>query len=412
MYFSTMYDYQSSSSSSTSGVTTPVDGPHPVFVAFPKPQASSPRDHSLSSSGSSTLSFNKHRVLPKSPHFFVTRPPKLSLDSSKAKPLPAAPSTPDDHSPLGAFSQTPSAEGHLRSIVSRATYVPPSLVSTKEGLLIPFPASLAGRLRTSSLRSLALPTRVKHVASVFYRDADDVEDDDSEEDRESDDDAAEAFWPRRYVPTTSRPPAPITTNTNTTTTSTSLRASPPNTRTRTFSSPSAPQRPSARIGEAVPKRPGPHVRAFTEPALSVFPRNNLQHHTINSTTGLITNRRPSLASAGVRPSRSFLEPPKSKKRAGELPGASANDGTASTSTLNPALAAVEHASRLRARCVCGVCGKAGVDYPRCPRCTATWCSRQCRISSAAAGGARHTCISAGAGPAGAVLSSRQVTIGA
>ncbi|KAK7031464.1 hypothetical protein R3P38DRAFT_816385 [Favolaschia claudopus] len=48
--------------------------------------------------------------------------------------------------------------------------------------------------------------------------------------------------------------------------------------------------------------------------------------------------------------------------------------------IHPALEALERCSRVGSRVECAACGTLGVNFPRCPRCTKTWCSRPCRMS--------------------------------
>ncbi|KAF5382760.1 hypothetical protein D9615_002929 [Tricholomella constricta] len=58
--------------------------------------------------------------------------------------------------------------------------------------------------------------------------------------------------------------------------------------------------------------------------------------------------------------------------------------------LDPILAKLERRSKLLTKKVyCGTCNKAGSDYPKCGRCDAMWCSRECRMF----GGKRHVCAS-------------------
>lgn len=59
----------------------------------------------------------------------------------------------------------------------------------------------------------------------------------------------------------------------------------------------------------------------------------------------------------------------------------------STSKLNHLLAKAERTSKFRTITECSACGKAGLDYPKCPRCEEMWCSRECRLQ----GGKRHVC---------------------
>jgi len=55
--------------------------------------------------------------------------------------------------------------------------------------------------------------------------------------------------------------------------------------------------------------------------------------------------------------------------------------------LHPVLEAVERGSKLSCRTICFTCRKAGTNFPRCPRCDETWCSRACRLQ----GGKKHSC---------------------
>lgn len=58
--------------------------------------------------------------------------------------------------------------------------------------------------------------------------------------------------------------------------------------------------------------------------------------------------------------------------------------------LDPILANLERKSRLlTTRVSCATCNKVGSGYPKCGRCEAMWCSRECRM----VGGKRHVCSS-------------------
>ena len=57
--------------------------------------------------------------------------------------------------------------------------------------------------------------------------------------------------------------------------------------------------------------------------------------------------------------------------------------------LRPILEALEDASKFRVQTSCASCGKAGSNFPCCPRCSEMWCSRECRLRST--GGKKHIC---------------------
>lgn len=58
----------------------------------------------------------------------------------------------------------------------------------------------------------------------------------------------------------------------------------------------------------------------------------------------------------------------------------------------PSLAEVEASSRLmKGHISCASCKKVGPDFPRCPRCFESWCSRECRLT--ATEGTKHRCPS-------------------
>ncbi|KAL5482716.1 hypothetical protein ACEPAI_9310 [Sanghuangporus weigelae] len=355
----------SSSSSSLSGVTTPLDGVPPKLVQFPKSLSSKA---GLTSSDSSLSSLDRHRTcslsFSKSPLSSAQRSIKLSLGSVKATPIPAIPSAPEEHSPLGAFSLTSSAEGHLRSLVTRiaSPRTPSKFTDTTPQKQRP-----SKRERASSLRSFPVPW-----ASIS----------DIEEEEE------ETFWPRQRsaarhddVPSISRSPSPPKSS-DTETRGDSDRRS-------RFASVRSVTVPKAETHSRL-RKPG-HVRANSYAGPSApQPRavSNLR---------LAEAGQSSAASDSSVP-RAFLRlPMKNKgKAASRSPPPRGHSSIQPKEkqkllTLDPALAAVESASRLRAKCVCVVCGKLGVDYPRCPRCCATWCSRECRVSDAPAGSARHSC---------------------
>ena len=107
-------------------------------------------------------------------------------------------------------------------------------------------------------------------------------------------------------------------------------------------------------------------------------------------------QRPSL-----RPQRSFIDPTRSTPRVTFTPSGqtSPTPGTPPDSTSNPSnlsidplLLALEKASRVGVRTKCATCGSKGLNYPACPRCRKTYCTRGCRVSVAGGGnGTAHVC---------------------
>jgi len=61
--------------------------------------------------------------------------------------------------------------------------------------------------------------------------------------------------------------------------------------------------------------------------------------------------------------------------------------------IDPLLAALEAASRVNVKSRCAVCGKQGVNFPKCQKCGMTFCSRECRTSTVeGAAGGKHACV--------------------
>jgi hypothetical protein len=63
--------------------------------------------------------------------------------------------------------------------------------------------------------------------------------------------------------------------------------------------------------------------------------------------------------------------------------------TNSICTIDPELAAAELRSALTKHVVCGVCGVKGLNFPECPRCGLTFCSRECRVDEKKAGNGKR-----------------------
>jgi len=392
----------SSSSSSPSGAATPVDGIVPELVSFPRQTQAAHSLRSLSS-GSFKFSLEHQRTTSKAALPFIPRPPKLSLDTSKVRPTTALPSA-FTESPLGAFCPTSSAESQLRFIVKHsivdASLARPSSPASRHSpnalnhprshsisscepseAKFPYPSSPSlRRLRTSSFRSLSFSWSAADKEGHGQPSPYDVDDDTGDEHE-----TQETFWPRRKhkhaahkkVPSISRSPS-IPSDDN----SVGAPASPPALTSRHSSPPSAQSNHlRARLG-STPKTPSSPF------ALPIQSKSSASSSSRSSLT-VTTPPRPTMH---VRSSTTGLLPP-NPTQSGKSPKTFLITGNCSASGsnvgLDSTLAAVENASRLRSRCVCGVCGKAGSDYPRCPRCSATWCSRQCRVSEA--GGGKHAC---------------------
>lgn len=58
-------------------------------------------------------------------------------------------------------------------------------------------------------------------------------------------------------------------------------------------------------------------------------------------------------------------------------------------TIDPELAAAELRSALTKNVICGVCSAKGLNFPECPRCNLTFCSRSCRVDEKKAGNGKR-----------------------
>jgi hypothetical protein len=118
-------------------------------------------------------------------------------------------------------------------------------------------------------------------------------------------------------------------------------------------------------------QPSPPRKAKTNATLSP-PRI----HTIASTPGIspVLSHLPSSSSGLSTPRRRLpFEPSDSE----------------SICTIDPELAAAELRSALTKNVVCGVCGVKGLNFPECPRCGLTFCSRSCRVDEKKAGNGKR-----------------------
>lgn len=367
MNFATMYAYQasssSSSSSSPSGIVTPVDDhPHLFPTSFPR----FPLTRNQSSSSESSQSYGS-RSRPRFQSFskpsvasVPSRPRRLSVDCTKASVISAAASVLDDQAPSGSFSHARSAEGHLRSLIGSPT--PRSTISGEESeagsKTIPLVVSLKRHTRALSLRSLPFTWTQKTTSA-------------QEDEKDSFRQGTQTHVSHKN-PSITRDDASRQTALNG-----ADNVPVPNLRTRYAHSraASSPSPPSLQRSAGLQK-PRPH-RASTFSGTPAQPR------------AVATLRFPDTGRPGVVPQvanssspRVFLKPKSSGKasiHAAAVANASkalrpsvAGAPAADANVLDPALAAVENSSRFRAKCVCGVCGKMGVDYPRCARCPATW----------------------------------------
>ncbi|KAI0785277.1 hypothetical protein C8Q75DRAFT_687285, partial [Abortiporus biennis] len=58
--------------------------------------------------------------------------------------------------------------------------------------------------------------------------------------------------------------------------------------------------------------------------------------------------------------------------------------------FNRTLSDLENMSRWNVKSLCVTCKKSGQNFPSCPKCGHTWCSRKCRMLAADASG-KHSC---------------------
>ena len=56
----------------------------------------------------------------------------------------------------------------------------------------------------------------------------------------------------------------------------------------------------------------------------------------------------------------------------------------------PSLVDLENHSKFRSSSICVFCKRSGTNFPSCPRCGETWCSRGCRLKGSG-NGTRHHC---------------------
>ena len=85
---------------------------------------------------------------------------------------------------------------------------------------------------------------------------------------------------------------------------------------------------------------------------------------------------------------STLETPKVQKPRRRLPFEPSESD--SICTIDPELAAAELRSALTKHVVCGVCGVKGLNFPECPLCSLTFCSRSCRVDEKKAGNGKRS----------------------
>lgn len=84
---------------------------------------------------------------------------------------------------------------------------------------------------------------------------------------------------------------------------------------------------------------------------------------------------------------STLEAPKVQKPRRRLPFEPSESD--SICTIDPELAAAELRSALTKHVICGVCSAKGMNFPECPRCNLTFCSRSCRVDEKKAGNGKR-----------------------
>lgn len=105
---------------------------------------------------------------------------------------------------------------------------------------------------------------------------------------------------------------------------------------------------------------------------------------------------PTSASCGPRSNRTprvMLTPPTPDKLsiASDSTLAVPKPCRPSSTAIDPVLEELERTSRVGVKTVCATCGKRGLNFPACPRCKETYCSRDCRVTGVSGTGDKHVC---------------------
>ena len=141
---------------------------------------------------------------------------------------------------------------------------------------------------------------------------------------------------------------------------------------------------AVRSSKVIPQTPSPPSEP--EEGLPTICRTPVFENSINDVEFIPRRMEPEkmvrvpLRSSPTTPRRSSLSPKTMP------PTATPTTRTRSNSGMNSILAEVEKASKFRMQSTCSKCQREGLDYPKCPRCNETWCSRECRVA-----GGKHSC---------------------
>ena len=105
----------------------------------------------------------------------------------------------------------------------------------------------------------------------------------------------------------------------------------------------------------------------------------------SSTRSRSVSRVPSFASLNTVSSSEGPETPRGQSPLRSPLPAQTHD------LMSPTLSYLEHLSKIRVSALCTTCHKAGHNFPSCPACGDTWCSRECRVKGSGDRSKRHVC---------------------
>ncbi|KAI0086504.1 hypothetical protein BDY19DRAFT_995794 [Irpex rosettiformis] len=122
-------------------------------------------------------------------------------------------------------------------------------------------------------------------------------------------------------------------------------------------------------------------------ASSISSRTNTSNDNAISTSTMF----PSVHTVSRAPSFASLNT--ASVSSSEGPATPHSTSSSFDSPVSPTLSYLEHTSRIRVPCVCVTCKRTGANFPSCPSCGDTWCSRECRLADADVGvsAGKHQC---------------------